>query len=209
MTQVAYPHLGGNSKSFFLHYQEEKMIPELCNQHMESVELAATDDEHWTIKQDLVYQACLKAFQRKFEASPAFKASTSSKKKAPSGGAHPASAPASTSSSTPSSWPTTYVHGKEVHETVHDIMDEVYALLIETLQEMGYVREVDRVLASTVMLEFIRLQLIMGQDLSKALRSMHVDLEASTNDLIRDLDGVSMNTTGVPSENSAAQATLK
>ena len=90
MTQVAYPHLGGDSKSPFLHYQEERMIPELRNQPMESVQLAAADDEHWSIKQDPVYPACLKAFQRKFEASSAFKAGASSKEESPAGGAHTA-----------------------------------------------------------------------------------------------------------------------
>ena len=74
---------------------------------------------------------------------------------------------------------------------------------------MGFVREVDRALTNTVMSEFIRLQFIMGEDLSKALRAMHTDLEASTDDLIRDLDMVSMNTMGIPSENSAAQVALK
>ncbi|MDA8041937.1 MAG: hypothetical protein MPJ22_05915 [Pirellulales bacterium] len=208
-TKVAYPCLGGDSKSPFLHYQEERMIPELRTQPMESVQLADPDDEHWSIKQDPVYPACLKAFQRKFEASSAFKVGASSKEDSPAGGACTASAPSSASSSTPSSRPTTYVHGKEVHETVHGILDEVYALRVETLQEMGFIREVDRALTNTVMSEFIRLQLIMGEDLSKALRAMHADLEASTDDLIRDLDMVSMSTMGTPSENSAVQVTLE
>ena len=70
-------------------------------------------------------------------------------------------------------------------------------------------REVDRALTEAVMSEFIRLQLIMGEDLSQTLKAMHADLEASTNDLLKDLDIASQNTTSLPSENSAVKAALK
>ena len=209
MTQVAYPCLGGDSKSHFLHYQEQKIKPELHNQPMESVELAASDREHWSIREDPVYPACLKAFKERFEASPALKASISSKKKSPSRGAYPAPATASTSTSNTASQPNPDLCDKEVLETVHDILDKVFALRVETLQEMGFVREVDRALTKAVMSKFIRLQLIMGEDLSQNLKAMHADLEVSTNDLLRDLDIAFQNTTSLPLENSAVKAALK
>ena len=160
MTQVAYPHLGGDSKSYFLHYQEQKIIPELCNQPMESVELAA-----------------------------------------------PATASTSTSNTSPQ--PNPDLCDKEVLETVCDILNKVFALRVETLQQMEFVREVDRALTKAVMSEFIRLQLIMGEDISQTLKAMHADLEVSTSDLLRDPDIASQNTTSLPSENSAVKAALK
>ena len=36
-------------------------------------------------------------------------------------------------------------------ELVRDTLDQVYALRLETLQEMGFIREVDRALAKSMM----------------------------------------------------------
>ena len=64
-----------------------------------------------------------------------------------------------------------------------DILDQVYALCLETLQEMGFIRVVDRALSKYLMSEFIRLQLIVGDDLNTSLRAMHADLEATLDEL--------------------------
>ena len=40
-------------------------------------------------------------------------------------------------------------------ELVHDILDQVFALHLETVQEMGFIWEVDRALAKAIMSEFI------------------------------------------------------
>ena len=47
------------------------------------------------------------------------------------------------------------------------------------MHEMGSVREVDQTLAQTLMAEFARLQLIVGQDFTKSLLALRSDLEAS------------------------------
>ena len=60
------------------------------------------------------------------------------------------------------------------------------------MHEMGSVREVDRTLARTLMAEFVRLQLIVGEDLTKSLMALHTDLEAScavlVSDIVRTMD---------------------
>ena len=66
--------------------------------------------------------------------------------------------PSATSSKPP---PTPALGDHEVMELVHDTLDQVYALRLDTLQEMGFIREVDRALAKSIMSEFIRLQLIV------------------------------------------------
>ena len=47
------------------------------------------------------------------------------------------------------------------------------------MHEMGSVWELDRALAHTLMTEFMRLQLIIGKDLTKSLLAFHTDLETS------------------------------
>ena len=104
--------------------------------------------------------------------------------------------------------PTPVLDDHEVMELVRDTLDQVYALHLETLQEMGFIREVDRALAKSMMSEFIRLQLIVGDDLNTSLRAMHTDLEATTDEFIRDLDIAVQNSTELPSENPAVRVAL-
>ena len=51
------------------------------------------------------------------------------------------------------------------------------------------------------MVEFLRLQLIVGDDLNTSLRAMCADLEATVAELVRDMDIVVWNSTALPSEN--------
>ena len=55
------------------------------------------------------------------------------------------------------------------------------------MHEMGSVRELDRTLARTLMAEFARLQLIVGEDFTKSLIALHTDLEASCEALVSDI----------------------
>ena len=111
--------------------------------------------------------------------------------------------PPSITSSQP---PTLGAH--EIREIVHEILDQVYALHLETLQEMGFIREVDRALAKSVMVEFLRLQLIVGDGLNTSLWAMHADLEATVADLVRDMDIAAQNSTVLPSKNPAIGTAL-
>ena len=52
---------------------------------------------------------------------------------------------------------------------------------------MRSVRELDRTLACTLLAEFMRLQLIIGEDLNKSLIAFHTDLETSCEVLTSDL----------------------
>ena len=104
--------------------------------------------------------------------------------------------------------PTPVLGDCEVTELVRDPLDQMYALCLKTLQEMGFIREVDRALAKSIMSEFIRLQLIVGEDLNSSLGAMHADLEVTTDELIRDLDIAAQNSTDLPSENPSVRVAL-
>ena len=73
---------------------------------------------------------------------------------------------------------------------------------------MGFIREVDRALAKSIMSEFIRLQLVVGEDLNTSLWAMHADLEATTDELIRGMDIAAQNSTDLPSENPSVRVAL-
>ena len=83
-------------------------------------------------------------------------------------------------------------HGQQVLETAREVLARVHAIHLQAMHEVGSVQELDRTLAHTLMAEFTRLQLIIGEDLNKSLIAFHTDLETScevlTSDLARTLN---------------------
>ena len=206
-TQVAYPHLGGETKSHLLNFQKQQLIPELLEHSMVLAALAKADDGHWNITNDPIYPTCLEVFRRRHESSQAPQANKSAEGSGTGGGSPTgAMTPPSTTSSQPLFTPTLGAH--EIREIIRETLDQVYALRLETLQEMGFIREMDRALAKSIMVEFLRLQLIVGDDLNTSLWAMYADLEATAAELMRDMDIVAQNSTALPSENPAIGVAL-
>ena len=206
-TQVAYPHLDGETKSHLLNFQKQQLIPELREHSMVLAALAEADDGHWNVTNDPIYPTCLEAFRRRHESSQAPQANKSAKGSGTEGGSSPgAMTPPSTTISQPLFTPTLGAH--EIREIVRETLDQVYALRLETLQEMGFIREVDRALAKSVMAEFLRLQLIVGDGLNTSLQAMYADLEATVAELVRDMDIAAQNSTALPLENPAIGVAL-
>ena len=206
-TQVAYPRLGSETKSHLLNFQKQQLIPELCKHSMVSTALAGADDGHWNVSNDPIYPACLEGFRRRHESSQASQTNKSAEGSGTGGGSPTCvMTPLSTPSSQPLFTPTLGAH--EIRGIVCDTLDQVYALRLETLQEMGFIWEVDRALAKSIIVEFLRLQLIVGDDLNTSLRAMYADLEATTAELMRDLDIMAQNSTSLPSENPAIGVAL-
>ena len=81
---------------------------------------------------------------------------------------------------------------EHVIETTRRILGHIHALHLQTMHEMGSVREVDRTLAQALMAEFVRLQLIISEDLTRSLLALCADLEASCetlgSDIVRAMD---------------------
>ena len=72
-------------------------------------------------------------------------------------------------------------------ETTQEILACVHALHIQAMHEMGSVHELDRTLAQTLLAEYVRVQLIIGEDLTKSLMTLRTDLEASNEVLLLDI----------------------
>ena len=87
-------------------------------------------------------------------------------------------------------------------------MDQVHNLHLETVQEMGLVREVDQALSKSLMVEFLRLKVITGDDLSATLRTWQADMEAAMEKFLRDLDAATQTSMTLPSKNAAVGEAL-
>ena len=102
-TQVAFPHLGGKTRSHLLNFQKQLLIPELHEHPILSAALADADDGHWNVTNDPVYPACLAEFRRRHESSQASQANKSAERSG-TGGESPTCAmtpPPATSSKPP------------------------------------------------------------------------------------------------------------
>ena len=63
----------------------------------------------------------------------------------------------------------------------------IHAICLQTIHDMGCMREVEQAAVSTLMAEFARLQAILGEDLTQSLSALHSELEASSEALSADI----------------------
>ena len=80
--------------------------------------------------------------------------------------------------------------------TAREVLVCIHSIHLQAMHEMGSMQELDQTLARTLMAEFMRLQLIIGEDLNKSLTAFRTDLETScevlTSDLARTFGAASM-----------------
>ena len=205
--QVAFPRLEGKTVSHWAPTQKQVLTPELEEAPQLTIALSAADTDHWNIGNDPIFPSCLDKFKARHGASQA------------SGAAKLTRRPSSyRESSTPThelpfpAWPqppSTPTLGRwEVDEKVTEVMDQLHNLHLKTVQEMGFIRAVDQALAKSLMGEFLRLKLITGDDLCTTLWTWQANMEATTEEFLRDLDSATQTSTALPSKNAAVEAAL-
>ena len=205
--QVALPHLQGKTVSHWAPMQKQVLMPELKKASQLTVALSAADANHWNIVNDPIFPSCLDKFKARHEASQASGAAKLTRRPSSHG-----------ESSTPThelplaAWPqppsTPTLEWREVDEKVAEVMDQVHNLHLETMQEMGFIQAIDQALAKSLMVELLRLRLITGDNLSTTLRTWQADMEATTEDFLRDVDAATHTSTALPSRNAAVEAAL-
>ena len=182
--------------------------PELEEVPQISVALSAADANHWNIVNDPIYPSCLDIFKVRHEASLASEATT------PTGGAS-----SQGESSTPTqelplvTWPqpppTPTLEWQEVEARVAEVMDQVHNLHLQTVQDMGFIQEIDQAFSKSLMVGFFRLKAITRDDMSEILWTWQADMEATTDKLLRDLDAATQTSTTFPSKNAGVGAALR
>ena len=70
------------------------------------------------------------------------------------------------------------------------ILDQAHALQIQSMGDLGHIRDLDRTLAGTLMAEFSRVQLIVQEDVGKSLVALRSDLLATCSAFIADVGRV-------------------
>ena len=189
--QIAFPRLLGESASSMLEYKPEKFPQGLMQSPKMVINLRPPSEDHWNITTDLVLPLAMDMFRWRCEAkwmAEGLEGESVGAKVSPAEAPAPREPPQVVVGSSRAALPTEPTHqGERASETACKILEHIHALHLQTMHEMGSVRELERTLVHTLMAEFVRLQLIIGEDLTKSLIVLHSDLETSSEALSSDL----------------------
>ena len=201
--QVAIPCLQGDTLFHWVPLQDQVLPTEMEGAPLVSAALAKADPGHWNIQNDPIYLACLELFKARHEASMASQAVLSTGEGIEDSTHIPESFPTMTQPTTP---PLT---DEDIDARVGEVMDRVHDLNLWWIQEMGFVREIDHALSKSLVVEFLRLQILMGEDLSAALWAWQAEMEVATDNLLRDLGTATQVSTILPSQSAAVWTALR
>ena len=181
--QVAFPHFLGESASSMLEYEPEKFPQGLMQSPKMAINLKPPTDDHWNIAMDLFLPLAMDTFRRRCEAkctAQGLEGESEGAKVSPMEAPAPGEPPQVVAGSSRAALPTETTHqGERALETAHDILECVHTIRLQAMHEMGSVRELERTLVCTLMTEFVSLQLIIGENLTKSLIALSSDLETS------------------------------
>ena len=188
---IPFPCFLGEGTSSLLEYESEKFPRGLRQGQKRALGLKPPSPDHWNITSDLVLPLALDECKRWCKARQAVQSLEGGSKKAkvsPTEAPAPAVSPQPMAGSSGAALPIKTAHyGERVLQTARNVLARVHAIRLQAMHEMGSVWELDRTLAHTLMAEFTRLQLIIGEDLNKSLIAFRTDLETSCEVLVSDL----------------------
>ena len=174
-----------------LEYEQEKFPQSLMQGPKKAINLRLPSSNHWNIVLDLVLPLTVDKYKQRHEAKHAeqdpegeFVGAEVSPKEAPA----PKKASQVVVGGSKAVSPTETTHEWErALETAFDILKHIHALCLQTIHDMGGVRELEQTVVHTLMAELARLQLILGKDLTKSLSALRSELETSSEALSSDL----------------------
>ena len=188
--QVTFPHFLGKSASSMLEYKPKKFPQGLMQSPKMAINLRPPSDNHWNIAMDLILPLAMDTFRRWREAkrmAQGLEGESEGAKVSPMEAPAPGESPQVVAGGSRAALPTETTHqGERALETAREILEHVHTIHLQTMHEMGIVRELERTLVRTLMAEIVRLQLIIGEDLTKSLIALRSDLETSCEALSSD-----------------------
>ena len=174
-----------------LEYEQEKFPQSLMQGPKMAINLGPPSSNHWNIISDLVLPLTVDKYKQQREAKQAEQdpegesvGAERSPKEAPA----PGKAPQVVGGGSKAASPTETTHqGERALETALGILEHIHALRLQTLHDMGGMRELEQTVVHMLMAEFARLQSILGEDLTKSLSALRSELETSSEALSSDL----------------------
>ena len=187
---VAFPHFLGEADSPMLEYEPERIPHELTQSQKMAVNLRPPSNDHWNIASDLILPLIQGTLQQRREAMQA----ALHQERSEGAEASPTEVSAlgkflqvKAEGSSKAPFGGSVLPRQHVIETTQEILEHIHALCLQTMHEMGSVWELDQTLAHALMAKFARLQLVIGQDLTKSLIALRINLETSSEAFLSDV----------------------
>ena len=189
--QVAFPHFLAEATTFMLEYEPEKFPQGLMQGPKMAINLRPPSGNHWNITLDLILSLTVDTFRWQSEAKCVeqdLEGESEGAEVSPKEAPAPRKAPKVVAGGSRAAFPTETTHqGERALETAREILEHIHTIRLQTMHEMGGMWELERTLVHTLMAEFVRLQLILGEDLTKSLSALCSELETSSEALSSDL----------------------
>ena len=173
---IVSPRFQGGSASALILYDEETVSPELGPQPPMRISLCAPSQDHWTIVLDTVFPSTIEEYRRLREQAASKPTKTGALPSSSSGNG------AGRAEAAPSR--------ERTLQMARSILDQAHALQLQSMGDLGHIRDLDRTLTGTLMAEFSRVQLIVQGDVGKSLVALRSDLLASCSAFIADVTRV-------------------
>ena len=182
--QITFPHLRGDASTPMLEHEPEKFTPSMWLGPKVAIPLRPPSSRHWNIDSDLIFTIAVDTHRRRHQARK-----TGQDPQRESAGAEesprethaPKGASLAKAGSSQAASPMETARQEEQDlEVALSAVRRIHAIRLQTMHNMGCVREVEQVAVSTLMAEFARLQAILGEDLTQSLSTLRSELEASS-----------------------------
>ena len=189
--QVAFPCLLGEATTSMLEYKEEKFPQSLLQGPKMAINLGPPSSYRWNIDTDLILPLTIDKYKQRHEAKLAEQdpegesvGADGSPNEAPA----PRKAPQVAAGGSKAASLTETTHqGKRALQIMLGILECIQALRLQALHDIGGMRELEQAAVHTLMAEFVRLQLILGEDFTKSLSALCSELETPSEALSSDL----------------------
>ena len=187
--QVTFPHLLGEATASMLEYEQEKFPQSLMQGPKMAINLRPPSSDHLNIISDLVLPLTVDKYRQRCEAKHAEQdpeGESAGAEGSPKEASAPRKAPQVVVGGSKAAFPTETTHqGERALATTLDILEHIHAIRLQTMHDMGSMKELEQTVVH--MAEFVRLQLILGEDLTKSLSALRSELETSSETLSSDL----------------------
>ena len=189
--QITFPRLRGDATTPMLEHEPEKFPPSMQQGTKLVIPLRPPSSRHWNIDSDLILAIAVDTHHRRHEAKKTGQDQeweSTGAEESPKETSAPKGASLAIAGSSQAASPTeTACQGEQDLEVTLSTVRHFQAIRLQTIHDMGCMREVGQAAVSTLMAEFARLQAILGKDLTQSLSALCSELEASSEALSADI----------------------
>ena len=189
--QITFPHLQGDTTTPMLEHEPEKFPLSMQQGPKVAIPLRPPSSRHWNIDSDLIFAIAVDTHHRRHEAKGTGQGQEQESvgaEESPKGTPAPEGASLATAGSSQAASTTETAHQEEQDlEVALSAVRHIHTIRLQTIHDMGCMREVEQVAVRTLMAEFARLQAILGEDLTQSLSALCLELKASSEVLSADI----------------------